>query len=271
MPQFFVPRKNLRGNFFVFPPSESRHLTKVLRKKSGDIIQIFDGQGLVVNAEITDISNSKAVQAKLLPNSFPHSPNSPFLKGGSDARGARPVAEGRGIEKGGGVFPKIHLYPALIRNERFEWMLEKVTELGVTSIHPILTERTIVHLPENRISAKLKRWEKIVLSAAKQCGRNTLPEIVPPLNFNDSIRKCQNDSINLILWEGEEENNLNQFLATTRIPLTTFNLFIGPEGGFTLEEVELAKKSGFQSVRLKENILRAETAALSAVSLILLR
>lgn len=243
MPQFFVPRKNLRGTFFVFPPSESWHLAKVLRKKPGDFVQIFDGEGLIASAQITDLSDPNAVKAKWFPQK------------GTCALGQ------------GGL---LHLYPALIRNECFEWMLEKVTELGVSSIHPLFTERTIVKIPPARRQMKVKRWEKILLSAAKQCGRENLPQLVPPLDFKEAIRQCENYAIHLILWEGEEKKSLSDFLATCHLPLTAVDLFVGPEGGFTIEEVECAKKAGFQSVRLGKNILRAETAAIAAISLLLL-
>lgn len=239
--QFYIPRKNIRGNFFVFDPSESHHIARVLRKKQGDLIQIFDGEGTVSWAKITDISDVNAVRGEL----------SSVVKKGNQKR-------------------LLKIYPALIRNERFEWMLEKVTELGARSIQPILTRRTLIHLKAEQIQSKLKRWQKILISAAKQCGRDDLPEIFPPLNFNDAIHQSKNDSINLILWEGEEKTTLSDFLTTYHLPLTTATLFVGPEGGFTIEEVEQAKKAGIKSVRLGKNILRAETASLAAISLILI-
>lgn len=180
----------------------------------------------------------------------------------------------------------VHLYPALIRSERFEWMLEKATELGVCSIHPIFSKRSVVKFAPSDFERKRSRWKKIALAAAKQSGRKELPRIFFPLNFNDAIQQCKREiapvecsalaeprlagfhRVNLILWESEEENNLFEFL--TDLPLIAVNLFVGPEGGFTIEEVTLAKKAGFQSVRIGENILRAETATIAAVSLLTL-
>lgn len=259
MPQFFVPRKNIRGLFFTFEESESYHLARVLRKKKGEIVQIFDGEGTVLAAKIIDCSDDRNVKGEIL----------------TDQRTVSPTSKPSG--------QSLAIYPAILKVVRFEWMLEKVTELGVNSIHPVFTQRTLVQIRSQQIDSKLKRWEKILLVSAKQCGRIELPKISAPIHFQQAIRNTNKNDLNLILWEGEEKNSLSyewrKFKEKERVSntskepariLPTINLFIGPEGGFTIEEATAAKIAGIVPVRLGENILRAETATIAAVSQILL-
>lgn len=251
MPQFFVPKKNILSNFFFFEPSESHHIARVLRKKPGDLIQIFDGKGWVGSARITEISNSNKVKGELLPafdinrNALSSDKNYPSFS--------------------------LHLYPALIQSSNFEWMIQKVTEIGISSIQPILTERTQIRFSPEKSETKLKKWEKIILSAAKQCGRKILPAIFSPITLKEAFRKIKKNDLKIILWEGEEKIELSSILNRPQSPsIQELHLFIGPEGGYTIQEVTEAKKEGVLSVRLGANILKAETASIAAVSLILL-
>ncbi|MBI2915626.1 MAG: 16S rRNA (uracil(1498)-N(3))-methyltransferase [Elusimicrobia bacterium] len=240
MPQFYVPAKNVAGKKFSFDPSESHHLAKVLRKKPGDTIQIFDGQGATLTAQITDTSNPNQVKGEII------------------------------TSKQAAVADKISLilYPALIKSARFEWMLEKATELGVCEIQPILTERTIITWDRKKADSKLKRWQTIALSSAKQCGRPHVPVIHAPLPYLEAIKSCRDNNDKLILWEGESEKQLSSAWKEKN-QVNTIRLLIGPEGGFTIHEFNAAKANGFTPVRLGENILRAETAVIAASSLIL--
>lgn len=246
MPQFFVPRKNIHHPTVVFDSSESHHLTKVLRKKIGDVVQIFDGEGLVSAVKITDLSDPHKVQAEIV----------------SAQKLTRHDIE-------------LKIYPAILKAERFDWLIEKLTEIGVTSIHPILTERTLIHIKSPQIDLKIKRWEKIILSASKQCGRTVLPKIFSPINFTQAVDEINEKDMKLILWEGEEKNKLSDIAKNFKLSdsppsQTTIHLFVGPEGGFAIQEVKQVTESGFISISLGENILRAETAAIAAASVILL-
>lgn len=251
MPQFFVPKKNILSNFFFFEPSESHHIARVLRKKPGDLIQIFDGKGWVGSARITEISNSNKVKGELLPafdinrNALSSDKNYPSFS--------------------------LHLYPALIQSSNFEWMIQKVTEIGISSIQPILTERTQIRFSPEKSETKLKKWEKIILSAAKQSGRLTLPIISYPSQFLQVINTINKDDLKIILWEGEEKLSLSKVLHQTEFSQKSrIHVFIGPEGGFTIEEIRETKKHDVLAVSIGNNILRAETASLVASSFILL-
>ncbi|OGR79587.1 MAG: hypothetical protein A3I11_04270 [Elusimicrobia bacterium RIFCSPLOWO2_02_FULL_39_32] len=269
MPQFFVPKKNIQSNSFFFEPSESHHIARVLRKKPGDLIQIFDGEGWVGSAQITETSNSNKVKGEIFP--------------AFDADRCVPSSEKNHPDI------SLHLYPALIQNSNFEWMIQKVTEIGVTSIQPILTERTQIHFSPEKSKTKITRWEKIILSAAKQSGRKTLPTISTPLSLKEVFKKIKkndaphpertmqvttkenSDDLKIILWEGEEKISLSKILHQTQsFQKSKIHVFIGPEGGFTIEEIQETKKQGILAVTIGNNILRAETASLVASSFILL-
>ncbi len=250
MPHFFVPPKNILGKHFFFDPPESRHLSKVLRKKEGDSIQIFDGEGSTYFAKIIDFSNPECIQGEISqPNTRSHNP------------------QGEAV---------IKLYPALYKGTHFEWMLQKVTELGVHAIQPMITERTIISIKTEKSASRLERWQKIILAASKQSGRSKLPEIVAPIKFENAVRIIPPNELKIIPWECESETHLSKVInglrnQPGRFGIATIHIFIGPEGGFTLKEIDLAREAKFTTVRLTQNILRAETAAIAAVSYFLLR
>jgi len=246
MPQFFVPKKQIHQHIFYLDETESHHLVVVLRKKVGDIFRIFDGEGSVYEAKITNLSNPKQVQGEMIVSEVlpPRSPSPSHQR-------------------------RVHLYPALFKSPRFEWMIEKGTELGVCSIHPVVTERTIITV-DHKIETKLDRWNKTILAAAKQCGSPSLPTIHKPSSFLESIQNLDHSIPSFILWEREEQVFLSQALREKK-EAQEINLFFGPEGGLTLKEVEAATASGIQPVRLGNNILRVETAIIAASTLSLLQ
>ncbi len=247
MAHFFVPPQNFRGQEFFFDPSESRHLSKSLRKKSGDVIRVFNGEGIVQDARILDAGDPDRVTAELIQTSD------------SPARSLPPQNS-----------RKINLYPALIKGPRFDWMLEKLTELSVDEIHPVTTARTVIHIKSEEKTAKAARWEKIIMAAAKQCGRKNFAKIHEPISFENAVRALSKNQKNLILWEGEERISLAEALHEEGKSAADINLFIGPEGGFSVEESQIAVREGLIPVHLGENILRAETAAIAGAAFLLL-
>lgn len=253
MPQFFVPRKNIHGRAFSLDETESNHLIRVLRKTEGDAIRIFDGEGRVFPARITDASDPAAVKGELLeswPKELP-----PF----SPAEGRRTL---------------LHIYPALLKGPRFEWLLEKAAELGVHAIRPTVTERTLIRLKSEQIRPKLERWRKILLASAKQCGRQDIPAIEAPSIFEKALGASGEDP-RFILWEREDQRRLSDLVSDVRcanpeasgVPI---HLYFGPEGGFADREIIAARARGLITAGLGKDVLRAETAAIAASSLILL-
>ena len=160
---------------------------------------------------------------------------------------------------------RLVLYQALIKGQRLDWLLEKGTELGIAGFVPIVSSRSLVR-PSRPSSARLERWRRVIVEAAEQSGRCRLPEISPPLPFEEACASAA--GLRILPWEGEREASLADVLAAEE-PAAAVSLFIGPEGGFPLEEVELARQKRVRTVSLGRRILRAETAAIVAAALVL--
>ncbi len=209
-------------------------LTKVLRKKVGDTFILFDNQADEYEVEIKDIS-SKRIVCKFLNKSF------------TDRE----------------LDVEINLYQALLKKDKFEWLCQKVSEIGVKNIIPVVTEYCVLkELSEN----KIKRCKKIILEATVQSGGKKIPNLKPIIKYEEAIRQLVPDSLNFIAFENKKENGLADSLAKSK--KKKVNLFIGPEGGFSPFEIDLARQNSVISVSLGERILRAETAAIVACGII---
>ena len=168
---------------------------------------------------------------------------------------------------------RIILCQGLLKSARFEWILEKGTELGVAVFSPILCRRSMSGL-EDAGSNKIQRWQRIIQEATEQCGRARMPELLPIRSLQHSLTNIPSGALALIPWEEEQGLSLRSALRTAlaerreteRSDPFTVVLFIGPEGGLLVEEVELARSHGVQPVTLGPRILRAETAALTAIA-----
>jgi 16S rRNA (uracil1498-N3)-methyltransferase len=166
---------------------------------------------------------------------------------------------------------RIILCQGLLKSARFEWILEKGTELGVAVFSPILCGRSMSGL-EDASPSKLQRWQRIIQEATEQCGRARLPELLPIRPLIHALNDIPSGALALIPWEEEHGLSLRDALRTAvaerqqkNSPLTAV-LFIGPEGGLLAEEIALAQRHKVQPVTLGSRILRAETAALAAVA-----
>lgn len=251
MPQFFLSPDSVQDKTFHLKGPEAFHITKVLRYREGQSLVLFDGKGGRYEAVIQKI--------------FPDGSLSGALTGTLHAKDKRPEVH-------------LNLYQGLLKSSHWEWVLEKGTELGVSSFIPVLTPRTVVVLREaDRTKAKTERWNKIILSASKQSGGARLPELLEPVEFRDAIKTCAGKGLTLLAWEGLAQAtagstlraSLREAEKTRGKESLSVNLFIGPEGGFTEEEVELAESTGAVVFGLGSRILRAETAALAASALVL--
>jgi 16S rRNA (uracil1498-N3)-methyltransferase len=163
---------------------------------------------------------------------------------------------------------RIVLCQGLLKSARFEWILEKGTELGVAVFAPMLCRRSMAGLEEAG-SAKIQRWQRIMQEAAEQCGRARLPELLPIRPLLHALNDIPRGALAFMPWEEEHGQSLREGLegrTTMGAERTTVVLFIGPEGGLMTEEVMLAREHGVQVVTLGARILRAETAALVAVA-----
>ena len=145
--------------------------------------------------------------------------------------------------------------------------MEKATELGAHVIVPVLSEFSVPNWPERKIAARTARWNKIALSAVKQCGRTRLPEILPLRDFPAFVSDDWSDALKLFFYEKESAQSLRDVREKRAEPKTVV-LAVGAEGGFSKPEAMLADTHGFEPVHLGPRILRAETAAITALSLV---
>jgi 16S rRNA (uracil1498-N3)-methyltransferase len=161
----------------------------------------------------------------------------------------------------------VHLLLAVIKFDHYEWGLEKLTELGAARITPVIARRTEKHLAQ-AAAKRVERWRRIALEAAKQSRRSDLPQVDDPLQLKQAIAQVS-APVKLLLAETEEENSLKSELASRRVGESAemrLALAVGPEGGWTAEEMKLFSESGWRHVTLGPRILRAETAAIAALS-----
>jgi len=177
---------------------------------------------------------------------------------------------------------KITLYQSLLKGDRFEWVLQKGTELGVVEFVPVVSDRCVVGSVDDVSKVKVERWQRIILEAAEQSRRSRLPRLQMPSLFPQACERARRSDLALLPWEEEQTRTLRSMLTdwnalpttaqgrtvTSRKPFS-ISLFIGPEGGFTPREADQARRYGIAPVSLGPRILRAETAALAAVTMVL--
>ena len=225
MQLFYNPDINETTERFSFDKEESRHIIKVLRKKDSDILHVTNGLGLLFETEITLASDNKCIVEVL---SIKKSEKSKF---------------------------HLHLAVAPTKmNDRFEWFLEKVTEIGIQEITPVICDRS-----ERKVINK-DRFEKIILSAMKQSNETFLPKLNDAISFKEFIKQ-KNKGLQLIAHcEETDKKSLKEVLKTDE----DVTILIGPEGDFSDKEITLAIQNNFQPVMLGNTRLRTETAAVVA-------
>ena len=168
-----------------------------------------------------------------------------------------------------GIKPCITLLQGLPKGEKFDWILQKNTEIGVCKFIPIVTERPVINIAPSKVERRRERWEKIVAEAAKQCMRMDIPELGQVLTFDSGLKDINNHQLSIIPWEQEKGTSLKKILRDIDKSISRIAVFIGPEGGFSVDEVEKAKALGAVPVSLGPRILRTETAAMAVSSMIM--
>jgi 16S rRNA (uracil1498-N3)-methyltransferase len=231
--RFYVPVENISGDEAVLPPPQAHHLRDVLRLMVGEQVELFDGRGNSYAGTITDIGKEVSVGG-LKRLDVPLTPQ-----------------------------PRLVLAAAVIKFDRFEWMLEKTTELGVDEFIPLTTRFTGIRIPEHRLEGRMRRWERILTEAARQSGRLDVPVIRKPLEFSKFLKADDTATLDrLMFFEGADQLLVSGFAESAGAVLC-----IGPEGGWDQSEVEAAADTGYRVFSLGRSILRSETAAIAAVAL----
>jgi 16S rRNA (uracil1498-N3)-methyltransferase len=160
----------------------------------------------------------------------------------------------------------VTLAQSLLKGEKMDYLIQKATELGVKEIIPFFSSRSVPLLEKSRGLKRHLRWEKIAIEASKQCGRGMVPKIESLQDYSDMLHAASTDDLRLILWE-RDGIKLKEALERSREKTKIF-FVIGPEGGFSQDEVDKAKGAGFAAVTLGKRILRAETASLCLLSIL---
>jgi 16S rRNA (uracil1498-N3)-methyltransferase len=163
---------------------------------------------------------------------------------------------------------KIKLVYGLPRLEKFELVLQKAVELGVSSVVPFISEYSIVKLDDDRIDSKMLRWNKIIKEASEQSHRSKLMEVLPPIKINDL--RVNLSEINIVADENKNSNGTNDLVKILKSNHKSLTILVGPEGGFSPSELKIFSNFGFKSVSLGKRILRSETAAIYLISSIAL-
>lgn len=233
MHRFFILPEWIDQDRVVIRGKQVHQLRDVLRLTEGDRILVLDNSGWEYEVELKKVTRGQ-VEGTVLGKSLS-------------------VTEPR---------TRIILYQALLKGEKFGFILQKGTELGVAGFVPILCERCVAGHPEDVSDRKLDRWQRIIAEAAEQSRRGKLPSLEPVLPFEQACQLAMGFS--LLAYEGEKALGLRAALQGQNLP--SVNIFIGPEGGFSPSEVEFARSCGILPITLGSRVLRAETAGLVAAT-----
>jgi 16S rRNA (uracil1498-N3)-methyltransferase len=163
---------------------------------------------------------------------------------------------------------RITLAQGLPKGDKMEFIVQKATELGVARVVPFLSSRTIPRRGEERAAKRLERWRKIAQEAAEQCGRADVPEVTETLPFAEALKTARPEQKRILFWEAETERSIRDILKGNEAQTAgDFFLVVGPEGGLSGEEVEIARRAGFLTASLGKLVLRVETAALAIITI----
>lgn len=234
VPRFYVPQPCVVGQEFTLPDTTFRHAVQVLRLGVGEPLILFNGEGGEYAAQMGNISKRSA---SVLIDSF------------SALDTESPV--------------HLTLVQAIIKLDKMDFALQKAVELGANTIQPLITQRSVVRIGKEQVDKKLQHWEGIVVAACEQSGRTRMPSVQAPLTLERWLETpCTGTRMILAPGDFPRINALPSDLPT---PIA---LLIGPEGGFTDEEVETCVQAGVMPVSLGPRILRAETASIAALALL---
>lgn len=239
MRRFYFDPLTRQGDEVSLSSEESHHIVKVLRLSAGEYVELLDGQGTVFRAVIVGTGRRVALRLEGIAATAPEPDKT--------------LRVGQGILKG----------------DKMDTVVQKCTELGVTRFTPFHSSRCQGRLDPIQAGKKHERWQRIGLEACKQCLRLTVPQLDVPAGYGELLQgmaTASGQSLRLLFWEEEKELHLRDLPELAAAP--SVFLLLGPEGGFTREEVELARAGGFRTVSLGERILRAETATLTAVAIV---
>jgi 16S rRNA (uracil1498-N3)-methyltransferase len=241
MHRFYLPPENCRGTILTLLERDAHHAMNVLRIKSRERVAVLNGAGDEFDCEVTSASK-KSVQLSVLEKKI--HPPPPF---------------------------QITLIQAIPKGKMMDWIIEKATELGAARIIPLLAERVVTRLDAHEAGEKRDKWQHIAIEAIKQCGQPWLPRVETPLMPKDFV--ARGEKFELPLVGSLQSDSLHprkffrRFSETNKRPPQSVAIWVGPEGDFTPEEMELIKSSGGLPITLGPLVLRCETAAMYCLAI----
>jgi 16S rRNA (uracil1498-N3)-methyltransferase len=239
MRRFFIPSPNLSGNCPVITGDDAVHIRNVLRLKPGDEIELIDGTGLECDALIIRMATGQ-VEVSIL-------------------RMRRSEFQ---------TSPRLIIAQALLKDNKADVIIRQITEMGIHEWVPFSAHRSVPVFNSQRIRTRKDRWAKIAIEALKQCRRSTLITISDLLTFDAMLAYGRNCEVRLIFWEDESPSRPFEIPHTTDASVQSIMAIIGPEGGFTTEEIAAARDCGYTTVSLGPRILKVDTATLAVSTLL---
>lgn len=240
MYQFFVEDANISEQTITITGSDVNHIKNVLRMKPGEKVRISSDSGKNFFCELAEIGEL-SVEAVILERD----------------------------EQGTELPNRIYLFQGLPKNDKMELIIQKAVELGAYAVIPVAMKNCVVKLDEKKAQAKVKRWQTIAESAAKQSKRSIIPEISQPMSYKEALSMAAELDVTLVPYENERGMAATKEAIEAIRPGETVGIFIGPEGGFAPEEIELAKAQNAKTITLGKRILRTETAGFTTLAILM--
>lgn len=240
MQHFFVTPSQVEGDRIVIEGSDVNHMKNVLRMGFGEKLMVSDGNNLKYLCGVEEYEGGKA-----------------FLR----------ILEE--MESDTELSSRIYLFQGLPKQDKMELIVQKAVELGAYQVIPVSTRRSVVKLDEKKAAKKVERWQEIARSAAKQAGRGYIPEVGKVVSYPEALSWAKGLDVLLIPYELKEGMKETKEIIASVMPGQSVGIFIGPEGGFEREEVDLALEYGAKAVTLGRRILRTETAGLAMLSVLM--
>lgn len=240
MYHFFSEHEHIHDTYIDIVGSDVNHIKNVLRLKTGDSLLISSGDNIDYTCHIAQIDEGH-IRADI---------------DSVDERGRELVS-------------KIYLFQGLPKADKMELVIQKAVELGAFEVIPVAMKRSVVKLDAKKAESKVKRWNAIAESAAKQSKRSILPQVSDVVTFAQAVKMAENCQIKLLPYECADGMEKTKRLIENITPGQDIAVFIGPEGGFDLDELELAKEAGCEIITLGKRILRTETAGMMLLSVLM--
>lgn len=239
MPRFFLDASRFDSDSVIIDGENARHISKALRMRVADVVTLCDGENNEYLCELVSFTENDVV-ARVIEKK-PCTAEPPY---------------------------RVTLLQCLPKSDKLELVIQKSVELGVHRIIPVESSRCIVKLDDKNAAKKVERWQKIANEAAGQCGRGILPKICMPMDLKSALMLPKEGDLCLFCYEDERIKNICEVVSDKQNKTKDIYVLIGSEGGFSKEEVALAKENGFEIVGLGPRILRTETAPLCVLSII---